>query len=541
LLVVFWALLFFVGCQKPSQKGEDMLKYVRQAFETSAPVSLSPGLLKDSKNGWDVLLQAYDQGRLLFSVRAKADRLDEALRMAVEKAKAQNTLESGSIKRARLFLSVMKENQEQFSWVEYQGRALEIVGKDLVAVRSVDKAIIQEKIRAAKGYLLRAMDPDYHGFYKRYDALADKSEKRLRTIYSASSLWTLMKVYDWDADAEIAKRIPQIADFLLSMQVTEAPHAGAFYYSLSLKDGAKESSFVVGTASKTIFTLLELYRRFEDARYLQAAQKAGDWLLTTQKEDGTLTTSYRLKDSRWIEGKGFSTLYHGQVLSALSRLYRVTQDKKYLAAVIKLANLIMERARRQDYFLHDDYRLADDPIPTSWGIMSLLDYYKATSHPEAKDVLLKLTDQLVKRQFSNAEDILNCGRFEGELSSSGAGWINEVFSELYLYGIREGWNNADLMRIKQSILLVTRWLIQNTYSVENTYFLKNPQRAMGGLIRNFKEEAVRTDAVCHGVNGYVNMLDQWPEGTLLTVPFKKSRIIQIIASSERTAYVPGTD
>ena len=51
---------------------------------------------------------------------------------------------------------------------------------------------------------------------------------------------------------------------------------------------------------------------------------------------------------------------------------------------------------------------------------------------------------------------------------------------------------------------------------------KIPVRAIGGLPRNFALQEVRTVAVCHGVNGYLNMLPVWPEGTLLEVTEKQS-------------------
>lgn len=516
LLVIVCALLCFAGSSGPAAPlRQQVLDYVRLSLEPSSQ-PLTKKFFPDDTAQWAVTLEAYSQGNLLLKAGAEAVGLGAALAGAVDEAKRQSKVTAGQIKESRLFISAINKNGGGFSLVEYQGRALEVTGKDMVAVRSVDKELIRAKIREGKEYLLRVMDPQYHGFYKLYDALRDTPQKRLRTIYSASSLWTLMRINDWEADERITQRIQSVAEFLFFMQAGEGPMKGAFHYSFSPKNSSKKPLFVVGTASKTIFTLLDLYRRLGDNRYLEAAQRAGDWLLTTQKENGTVTATYQYKDGKWIEGKRFSTLYHGQVLSALSRLYRVTHDDKYLAGAAKLADIIIKRARSQNYFLQDDYRFPTDPVPTTWGIMSLLDYYKATANPEAKEVLWNLANQVMARQHKNTKDIASYGQYD-RTASSGSGWINEVFSELYLYGLQEGWNREDLMRIKQSTLLVTRWLIQNTYSAENTYFLKNPQNAVGGLIRNPREETVRTDAVCHGVNGYLYMLDQWPEGTLLEV------------------------
>ena len=214
----------------------------------------------------------------------------------------------------------------------------------------------------------------------------------------------------------------------------------------------------------------------------------------------------------------FSWLYHCQVLSALSRLYGVTGESGYLQGAQKIKRLLVTRAAAQHYFLQDEYRPAVDPVPTAWGVMSLLDYYKVTHDAGVVDVLWRLADELMRRQQRDPGDIWDYGRFAEDTYASSNGWINEVFSEVYLYGTKTGWDQVQLAKVRESLLMVTRWLIQNTYSPENTYNVKNPARAIGGLPRNFSLKEVRTDAVCHGVNGYLNMLAVWPEGTLLEVP-----------------------
>ena len=472
--------------------------------------------LPGTKAAWKVDIRDYQGGEINWQSQLNAARpesLGEALKQALDQRPA------GMARRAqhgRLWISVAKANGDRLTLVEYRGRALEGAGDVFVAIRKVDKALIAQKIADSKRYLLDAMDPKTHGFHKLYDSQNDNFEERVRTIYSASSLWTLMKLNDLQPDREIEGRISRIADFLLSMQVAAGPLQGAFYYSLD--HGRKRPSFTVGTASKTIFTLLDLHRRFGDMRYLKAAKEAGDWLLRTQKEDGTVTETFEMHAGLITHKNQFSWLYHCQVLSALSRLYGVTGESGYLQGAEKIKRLLVTRAAEQHYFLQDEYRPAVDPVPTAWGVMSLLDYIKVTHDAGALDVLWKLADELMHRQQQDPGDIWDYGRFAEDTYASSNGWINEVFSEVYLYGTRTGWDRAQLAKVRKSLVMVTRWLIQNTYSPENTYNVKNPARAIGGLPRNFSLKEVRTDAVCHGVNGYLNMLAVWPEGTLLEVP-----------------------
>ena len=147
-------------------------------------------------------------------------------------------------------------------------------------IRYLDKELIKEKIEQGKEYLFRMIDKDEHGIHKYYYALTDTFENRLHTIYTSSAIYTFLKIYDFDEDEEIWQYIYSSSEFVLFMQNKdkESKAYGAFHYSYYLDNEEKEKKFVVGTASKTIFTLLELYQRVGDYKYLESAKLAGDWL-----------------------------------------------------------------------------------------------------------------------------------------------------------------------------------------------------------------------------------------------------------------------
>jgi len=81
-------------------------------------------------------------------------------------------------------------------------------------------------------------------------------------------------------------------------------------------------------------------------------------------------------------------------------------------------------------------------------------------------------------------------------------------------------NRKDCDKYKDAVVRAIRWLIQNTYSEENIFFLKNPERAIGGVFWNRYHKYVRTDSVCHALNGYVRIMYYLEEGVLLSIPEK---------------------
>ncbi|GAH15131.1 unnamed protein product, partial [marine sediment metagenome] len=77
--------------------------------------------------------------------------------------------------------------------------------------------------------------------------------------------------------------------------------------------------------------------------------------------------------------------------------------------------------------------------------------------------------------------------------------------EVYKFYREHDVEGAD--RFKEAAVRVTWWIIQNTYSEENTFFLKEPPKAIGGSFWNYENRYVRTDSVCHAVNAYVGIIN----------------------------------
>lgn len=391
----------------------------------------------------------------------------------------------------------------------------EVVKKDEeVKEPEQGKNLIEEKIEQGKEFLLRMEDEEKHGFHKYYYALKDEFEERLHTVYSASIIYTLLKIYDFDGDQRILEKVPEWGEFLLSMQSQEGKTKGAFHYSYYLDynppatQDIKEQKFVVGTAALSIFTLLDLYQRTREVKYLESAKLAGDWLLTMQQDDGVMKSHQRYRDGEWYYGTKESLLYNGQVLSALSRLYNTTQEEKYKNSAERIAKHFEKRVGEEGCFLGDEYRSAN-PISSAWVVMSLLDFYKVNPEEKYKEIILNCSRELVGRQMTETTNPLYQGRWNLAFSTSGNGWLAEVMMEMYHFCKSE--NMAGCQDYKTAVIKVIGWLMQFTYSEENSAFLPNPQLAIGGIFWGYDDKYVRTDSVCHALNSYVGIIDYLEE------------------------------
>ncbi len=458
---------------------------------------------------WQVHIVSYHAGKEIGKASASGSSLTEVLKKAT-KSSLHSTLITSETDLNDYFFKISFDYHPDhvYAMVNNDDKALEVQG-DRVIVRHVDRERIQKQIKESKAYLLRAINSDYSGVFKFYDAEQDTSEQLLRTTYSATTLNTLIRLNQFQKDIELQSYFDDMAQFLLDRQLTSGPNAGGFDYGVDPSTNKETCRIVVGTTSKTIFTLLLLHQmKPEEERYLHSATSAGDWLLKMIQDDGKVTPVAECDNDKWTYNDKQSILYSGQVVSALSRLYASTNDTKYLDAAKLAAAQLIREVGLHGALVSDEYRPANS-VSSSWIMMALIDLARVDPTPVYTKTILQIGDMLLNRQINHEDDAYNNGRYLDAMTSSGNAWINEVMGEMVPFCEQQKLGNCDQYR--DAMHKTSRWLLQNTYNENNTYNVANPQQAIGGFINNFSTQKVRTDAVCHGLNGLLSMLGNSPD------------------------------
>ena len=454
---------------------------------------------------WAMSVSVYLDGELIGMGATNEKSLSRGLIKTTTQAIEQAQLKPESFEKIRFKISFYyPPDSRQYSFVDNGDKSEGLIG-NINPIRTMDTTLLKERILSQKAYLLRMMDPEMHAFFKRYDSKNDVQETDLRTIYTASSLFTLLEIDSAFPDPVIEKKIAPIGDFLLMMQEKTGENSGAFHYSFNKKTGQKDNRFVVGTASKTIFTLLWLNEITRDKKYLDAAIAAGNWLMTKVDAEGRVNpvARYSATKKKMIQLKKQSFLYSGQVLSALSRLYKATGNKVYYQKPTLIANRFVKHVENNGAFVGDDFR-SPNSVSTSWLVMSLIDYAKVNRAAVYRRTITRSARELLALQANDVDDAFNNGRVVDLISASGNGWVNEVMTVLYPFCKKERMPGCD--GYKQFIVNSSRWLVQNVYTPVNSFAIRNPTKADGGAIPNFLGKIVRTDAVCHGGNSLVGLL-----------------------------------
>lgn len=154
-------------------------------------------------------------------------------------------------------------------------------------------------------------------------------------------LATFLACHDFLRDDTLATRARRIGDWEISIQ---APNGGV------LSRPGKPDTRVFNTG-QVVLGWLALFDRIGDARYMEAACRAGDYLLGMQEGDGT-----------WVRDTycGART-YHARTDWGLLKLAKLSGDDRYAEAARRNLRWVMRQQQENGWFANCGFN-QDDPI-----------------------------------------------------------------------------------------------------------------------------------------------------------------------------------
>lgn len=152
---------------------------------------------------------------------------------------------------------------------------------------------------------------------------------------------TLLNWGETARDAEAKRRALAMADWLLTVQTDK----GAVNNLIGLP--------TVFDTGQVIFGWLAAYRETGKSQYLEAAKRAGDWLIAALDSDGVWRNP--------SDSGGPGRVYNARVAWALLELSRVSGDERYAAPMPTFLEWTLEQEKEEGWF--DRNCLTDDSAP----------------------------------------------------------------------------------------------------------------------------------------------------------------------------------
>lgn len=137
----------------------------------------------------------------------------------------------------------------------------------------------------------------------------------------------LAHLYRWHQNEDYLKAAREAADFLLSIQLD----TGAYPHCPDpLSSCANGEQYTFDTSMCTM-GIMDLYHILPEQKYLDSAKRAGEWLLSMQREDGSFKAKYKAVEGNVNTGNFFGdgSVIHVKNAMALLKLAAYAGDPKF--------------------------------------------------------------------------------------------------------------------------------------------------------------------------------------------------------------------
>jgi SAM-dependent methyltransferase len=306
-------------------------------------------------------------------------------------------------------------------------------------------------IEAGIKWLMRAQAKGSGGFARRYCIYDGWDKPYIET--TGYIIPTLINAARYLNNNGIRERAKTAAEWLLSVQ----RESGAFCDI----DAGLEQAFDTG---QVLTGLIEAYREWGDARFLDGAVRAGTWLAKVQEDDG----SWEKYSYNHVKHA-----YYVKVSAALLQLAQVTGKSGFHDAALKNIEWTLSCRTTGNYFKHMEFRTGEYPFlhTIAYVIEGLLDAYDIEKDARVLDAVMGTVTAL--KELNRNRDLLLCSQYDEN-------WT-PINRERCITGLAQWAGIAMRTYDLTGDVVLLEEAIKNIYYLKSKQFLKPDAELYGGL------------------------------------------------------------
>ncbi len=336
-------------------------------------------------------------------------------------------------------------------------------------IDEITPELINERIELAQAWFINNIDESTGLVHYSYLPSADIYIARENKTRELAGLWSMaasQKFLDNDRLNDIVKNT---LDYYIDRVECRSDYCVVKFDGKTL---LSYNAFVV-------LTLAE-YTDYPDHK--NWLDKLSRGLLAHQRADGSFRTEFTSDSDSGID------YYPGEAMLALMRAYKLTGEKNYLNAVGSAIP-----------YYRAYWRGNNNTAFIPWHTQVNYLYYLETKNSSSADFVFEMNDWLIDlHQIKQSEfhDVLGAFPKSDPRYSTSAylEGINDAYSLAVELGDRE-----HQIRYKDSIKWATRFILLTQYTDQNTFYLPDPQRAIGGFRRSLINNEQRIDCTQHAL------------------------------------------
>lgn len=340
-------------------------------------------------------------------------------------------------------------------------------GRRLVPALDADYA--KNIIDTASAYLVNQVKEDgkfIYGIRPQFD----KEINSYNILRHSGTIWSLICRYRMFPDEALKEKIDHTLSYMLSQILYDEDGAGYIYE-------VDDDEIKLGGNGIAIVAMTEYMDLFQNEDFREVCEALGEGILKQQDPETGGYWHILWRDFSKLEE--FRTIYYdGECTFALTRLYSLTKEQKWLDAACKAI----------DHFIAEDYTQYRD----HWVAYSLNEVTKYVDRQDYYEFALANATNNYKRILGRARTYPT--NLELLISSF------ETWQRMVDKGMDTGdFNVQDLV---DAIAARANRQLSGFFYPEQAMYMANPQRILGSFMMRDDKFRVRIDDVQHNIGGF---------------------------------------
>jgi hypothetical protein len=378
------------------------------------------------------------------------------------------------------------------TWVEGGAGRVLPVGRGNVDVPELSATLLRERIALAAGYLSRETNDKGRITYE-YQGRDEKTGSSYNLLRHAGTLYSMVQAYRLSGDPDVLAASRRAAGYLLRQTRADQNHPGEWF----TVDGSRAK---LGGDGLGLMALVELEKAAPGSVDREILLGLARHIERMQNPDGSFTCFYDYDGKRPSLER--SVFYPGEAMLGLARLEQLTGDTHWVDVAVRGA----------DYLVHDQwvgYGLRVMVAPDAWLLQALEELDRVRPDAERRQYAFAVARAIVGNKLMDPllvpPDLLGAdlSSIRNLPNAATAGSYGEALSAAARLEARTGGGRGPWF---DAAMTNARYQIRNQFTEDNSWWLANPQRALGGFRLRADDAEIRNDYVQHNLSGLFGLL-----------------------------------
>ncbi|MBU0457921.1 AMMECR1 domain-containing protein [Patescibacteria group bacterium] len=351
-----------------------------------------------------------------------------------------------------------------------------------IAAEDINQEYLNDRIKLSVGWFKNNVNPQTGLLEYMYYPSDDRYSTDNNHVRQIATAWSVAKLRNYFSDRSLDGIVNSSLDHYLQFLKCEREGKRTSYCFAEIDGSAK-----LAYNAFLIFLLLES-PDYPNSQMLLAQIARG--IVSQQQEDGSYNTYF---NSTQNSGQDY---YPGEAVFALMKLYQKTENKNYLESVQKAFP-----------YYRNYWRENKNTAFIPWHSQAYRILYEETKDPEVADFIFEMNDWIVQNHQtlqSPYGDLIG-GMPRGQERNSTSSYM-EGLTSAHVVAQLAGDKNR-VRKYGDAIKRGIRFILLTQYTPENSFYVPNQDRAVGGFRSSLANNSQRIDFVQHAVFALLDALE----------------------------------